>query len=239
MRRLALSWLIICAVIFCAWQASAQLVGEGVFKHPGAAAPSTTTFDPSNKGTIFTLSGGNLIATQNLISNTGQAALARSITSHSSGKYYNEFTPSGGVWSQIYTASFGITNATSSLNVKLGADTNSGVLYQGDGSTYTFFINNASVGPVQPQWFSGNVLGMASDFTNLLWWYRIGAGNWNNSGTANPATGAGGLSLSTLAAGPYYAAVAVIDTGSPGLVWTANFGGSAYANTAPAGFGNW
>jgi hypothetical protein len=32
MRKIILSWLAICAVMFCAWQSSAQLIGESIFK---------------------------------------------------------------------------------------------------------------------------------------------------------------------------------------------------------------
>jgi hypothetical protein len=65
---------------------------------------------------------------------------------------------------------------------------------------------------------------------------RVDAGNWNNSGTANPAIGAGGISISSLNAGPYFAAISQHDTTE---VSTANFGATAYAETVPAGFGNW
>jgi hypothetical protein len=61
---------------------------------------------------------------------------------------------------------------------------------------------------------------------------RVDAGNWNNSRT----TGAGGISISSLNAGPYFAAISQHNTTE---VITANFGATAYAQSVPAGFGNW
>lgn len=195
----------------------------------------TTTFDPAHLGSEFTLSGGNLIATDGAV-DTFNFNVARSIASHSTGKLYNEFIPTGGSWPDAYDASIGITNASTSVNVKLGNDTNSFAYYNNEGQ---IFINAVGVGPTLPPYVSGNVVGMAVDIGNLLLWLRVAGGNWNGSSTANPATATGGISLSTMTGGgPFYAA-AVSFTNDPNPIWTANFGGSAYANAAPSGFGNW
>jgi hypothetical protein len=86
----------------------------------------------------------------------------------------------------------------------------------------------------------GDIVGMAVDLGAQLIWFRFSRSsattNWNNSGAANPATGVGGFSLSTLAAGPYFAFVTLNQSTD---TYTANFGASPYVLAAPSGFGNW
>lgn len=48
---------------------------------------------------------------------------------------------------------------------------------------------------------TGNRVSFAADLDAGLFWVRTGAGNWNNSVTANPATGVGGIDLSWAWAG--------------------------------------
>jgi hypothetical protein len=92
---------------------------------------------------------------------------------------------------------------------------------------------------------NGDTVCVAVDLAAKLIWFKVihlgTAGNWNNSGTANPATGVGGASLGGLAGGPWYPAVSHwFNTDNV----TANFGGGAYAivtagGAVPSGFGNW
>jgi hypothetical protein len=84
---------------------------------------------------------------------------------------------------------------------------------------------------------TGDVIDIALDAGGQLIWIRDNGGNWNGSGTANPATCIGGVSISAIT-GPYYAAIG-IKGGNVGAQVTANFGATAYSFTAPAGFGNW
>src|SRR4029077_13475902 len=74
---------------------------------------------------------------------------------------------------------------------------------------------------------SGDVIGVAVDFTNHLAWFRRNSGNWNNDGTANPATGVGGI---TIAAGSYAPTVG-FGAGGSARTTTGNFGASTYALT--------
>jgi hypothetical protein len=67
-----------------------------------------------------------------------------------------------------------------------------------------------------------------------LWWGRVNDGNWSASVTANPATGVGGSNRAGVT-GALSAAITIYDA-TTGV--TANFGGSAYACAAAAGFGN-
>lgn len=93
-------------------------------------------------------------------------------------------------------------------------------------------INGSSPGTLGVR-STGDIIGMAVDLGAQLIWFRVApAGNWNGSGTANPATGAGGFSISALTP-PLYP---IISSGSTGDIVTANFGGSAFTGAVPAGF---
>lgn len=75
-------------------------------------------------------------------------------------------------------------------------------------------------------------LGFALDFTHSkVWFYNPNAGNWNNSGTANPATNTGGLALGPT--GPLTPAYAPHDTGEQATI---NGGTAAFVNPIPSGF---
>jgi len=81
---------------------------------------------------------------------------------------------------------------------------------------------------------SGSVIGIAVDFTSSLIWFRVGTtGNWNTVGTANPATGTGGLAMG-LAGTALYAYEFVGGTATD--LTTANFGATALAGVVPSGF---
>jgi hypothetical protein len=54
------------------------------------------------------------------------------------------------------------------------------------------------VGSLIETWTAGSVVDVAVDLGGAVIWFRVSGGNWNNSGTANPATGTGGVSLSTM-----------------------------------------
>jgi hypothetical protein len=72
------------------------------------------------------------------------------------------------------------------------------------------------------------VVELAVDIPNKLLWLRKNGGNWNNSGAANPATGAGGLSISSLVGTTINPAFSLQGTGES---WTIN-----KSLTPPSGF---
>jgi hypothetical protein len=111
-------------------------------------------------------------------------------------------------------------------------NTASGVLL----STGEIYANGTGiVGGLNP--YIGHVICIAVDVGAQLFWARIDGGNWNASGTANPATGAGGISFSYMnASNPVAPAFVASDAAFSG---TANFGATSYAQTPPTGFGNW
>lgn len=191
----------------------------------------TTTFDPSNHGPHIVLSNGNLTATSNTLGSSYE--IARSIASHSTGKFYSEKTinanPSTGNGLCV-----GITDATTSLTTYLGSDLHS-IGYFGGGSVD---LNNVTITTIQ-SWTATNVVQEAVDLGAQLIWWNVNNGNWNNSGTANPATGVGGISISTLTAGAYYSAICYQTTAGNQI--TGNWGAASpgYTYSAPSGYGNW
>jgi hypothetical protein len=115
----------------------------------------------------------------------------------------------------------------------LGSD-NNGVGTLNSGNT---LLNFGNLGTAFG-WNTGDVIGIAIDIGGQLIWVKniTQSQPWNNNGSADPATGVGGFSFSTMAAGPYFAAVCVATNGATS---TTNFGATAYTGTAPSGFGNW
>jgi hypothetical protein len=125
-----------------------------------------------------------------------------------------------------------LNNATGQAND--GSTGTNGVLIAGSGR---IVFNNTTLGLYKASSLvTGDVVDVAYDATAQLVWARVNGGNWNNSGTANPATGTGGYSAPITSTGKFFAAVkmpAVSDQ------WTFNFGDTAYTYAAPAGFNNY
>lgn len=198
-------------------------------KAPAVLVP-TTTWNPGAKGGNITLSNGNLTIT----STTTSFGAVRGIASHSTGFYYYEVVVSAST--NIGLIIFGIGNASTNLNSFAGSDNNS-IGYGGDGKIW---LNGANpVAAIQTH-AVGDTVAVATDETHTKMWFKnvTTASGWNNDILANqnPATNTGGISFSTMAAGPWFPA-ASIDTS--GDVLTANFGATAYSQTPPSGFGNW
>lgn len=189
----------------------------------GKVITTTTTFDPSKKGTNVTLSGGNLTVTGSGL------GVVLSIASHSTGKFYLESSITAG------GAAVGFGNASLGLNSFLGASDNDSVACNNVGQ---IFINGAQVGSAISGFGPTNVVQMAVDFVNQKVWWKVDSLGWDNDIIANqnPATNTGGTSFSTINAGPYFAGTTI---GSGSDTSTFNFGGTAYSFTPPAGFGNW
>lgn len=112
-----------------------------------------------------------------------------------------------------------------------------GLLWEGNG---VVIVKNITIGTANA-YVAGDNLGLALDPVNKLIWLRVThsgvPGNWNNSGTANPATGVGGISFSSMTAlglgDRFYPAGAVQIAGDTLL---SRFAASQMLNAAPAGF---
>jgi hypothetical protein len=193
---------------------------------------STITLDPSRLGANTTLSNGNLTATISTLTTYSDAFGTGS--GHSTGKYYFEVTlvsfTSGdasaiGIADTNFPSSAYIGTTHSGANASVGLRISSGGVMMGSSSIATVYTLAQS-----------DVMGVAVDLGSKLIWFRKNASNWNNSGTADPATASGGIDISALAAGSYTPALGLEIASTS---YTANFGATAYAHSAPSGFGNW
>jgi len=138
-------------------------------------------------------------------------------------KTYVEFWLSAGANWHI-----GYANATYSLAAILG-NTNDSVDANPSGNTR---INNGNVG----QWgvsYLGCCVGWAFDPIAKLIWVSLNGANWNNSATANPSTGVGGVSIATINAGPYFP---TFSAASNGAACIGRFGTNDMAFPIPTGF---
>lgn len=201
-----------------------------VFMPKSAGPGGTVTFDPTFNSTPA-YSNGNLTAST---SSAHQAV--RSTVNHNSGKYYCELkviaTPSG---NYDYSFGVGITIYSSTPINALGNDSNlsGGTDVAGDGNYYT--NGNTPTACGISALVNGDIVGIAIDFGGPSIWFRKNGGNWNGSGTANPATPSGGISLSNLSGSLYF----MVNFYNAGTSVTLNFGQTSYSFTVPSGFGNW
>jgi len=189
-------------------------VGSGGVAVTYLASTRVVTFSASDK-TNVTLSNGSLTATSTVT--TGGVRGSYGFTS---GKYYWEYTLP--TWSAALP---GIALASASLTTgSTGA--------AGTTKTSGIVVNGTVPGPSLG--ITGGPIGLAVDFgAKLIWFRTLPAGNWNGSGTANPATGAGGVDISSISTGPLYPSWTGANNAE---VITANFGATAFSGTVPSGF---
>ncbi len=186
----------------------------------------TVLWNTADKSANVTLSGGSLVAT---MTSASQGAV-RADTSFGSGKLYYEVvlgTASG--------SNFGVgwANATSSLSSFIGNDKNGVASYVANAGS-PFFFNNANVGGGGGYAaYASLTLCIAFDIGGKLIWAKYNNGLLNGSTTADPASGTGGISLSTINAGPYFP---VMCANANGASVTANFGVTNFNYAVPAGF---
>ena len=177
-----------------------------------------TTWNPSDLFNV-TLSGSNLTA-----SCSGSGGV-RGATSRSSGKYYWECTWTINTNNLASGLAIGSASLTSPGTGSVTVRRLSGDIFVE--TTDTFSPLNSG-NPI-PQ---SSVIGCAVDLSAQLIWFRLApSGNWNGSGTANPATATGGISISTISG-----ALFPMMSGLTGDIVVANFGGSAFSGAVPAGF---
>ena len=197
---------------------------------------ANTTFNPSDKSTRITLSGSNLIATNNFgISQASVRAVDRQVT----GKFYWEYTyttvTNGSSCGGVATQTWDI-NTTPVSGTGIPGSTGlsqSGNIYAAGSATLSVDGGNVTInfGAIT----SGTVVCIAVDLTARLVWYRVGAGgNWNNNASRNPATGVGGVYVHSIGVGiPLYP---IVSCGTLNDQITANFGDTAFTGAVPSGY---
>lgn len=190
---------------------------------------ANTTWNPADL-TNLTLSGGNLVATASS-GNGGVRAVDRFLT----GKYYFEVTETFSLGGGTMT--IGVANANANLSTGYNAPTNVATVFNNSGSS--IFVNSGTaVGSLGVTLVTGNIISVALDLDNKRIWFRLApSGNWNGSGTANPATNTGGFDITALFGGGSLTIGPAAFFGSSGSrVATANFGNTAFSGAVPAGF---
>jgi hypothetical protein len=187
------------------------------------------TFNPSDKSSNVTLSNGNLTMS---IGGSLPFSDARTTVSNSTGTAYFEASINGAA--QHYGV--GVCLGTYNLSTNFNSGGTGACIVDGTGTVY---LNGSAVSGVSVgSWTSSSqIVCVAVDFSNRLIWFRVNAGNWNGSGTANPATGTGGISLTgSLASGALFG-VGSMNTGfTGGELLTANFGATSFSQSVPSGF---
>lgn len=178
---------------------------------------AATLLDSNAKSAGIALSGGNLVATS---SAAGTAASTRNLT----GKHYFE----GVITTLTGTPSIGLLNHISGFSTALlGADVNS-LAYRSSGAVV---VNNVTLSTIAA-YVAGDRVDGALDPANRLVWFRVNGGNWNNNVANDPATGVGGIDISSMTLGTLRAAIGASVTGT---VWTMKFS-TAFTGAAPSGY---
>jgi len=202
-------------------------IGGGVYTGTVAAGPppSTTTWDTVNKNANVVLSNGNLTASSGTAT-TANTSGRGSQTITTGQKIYGEFTATVNTGNSL----IGVVNASFSFaNFNyLGIDTNGIGLLPSGGVLYNNGIPASYSG-----FTTGDVISVAVDFNAGLMWWRINAGNWNNSGAANPATGVGGQTIGVT--GNLFWAYGLIYDGATQNAFIGKFS-SPFTFSVPAGF---
>jgi hypothetical protein len=185
----------------------------------GGTTLDTATEHPSG---LVDFSNGNLTATANIAGNQVKSWTVAPVI-----KTYTEATldAHNGGWQ----GALGLLLSNKSFT-SWGGDTDSfGVMCDGE-----IWLEGVSQGDLGGDIGVGGRLCMAVDRANNLVWVRHNNGNWNNNGSANPATGTGGISISGLPAGDLFFAL-YIDA-PIGAAMTLHSERESWEYTAPAGF---
>lgn len=199
---------------------------------------STSTFDPANKSANITLSGGNLTASNATSSSWSSVA---STTSHSSGKYYFEMQPTAmgnGGNGQMLGFGSALPGAYPGSNA-----TSYGYQCHSNPTTSDSYYNGSSAGTNRYRYCSVNdVMGFAIDLTAQKVWIQncTAATGWNvgTGGTQDPASGAGGLSISGIS-GSIFALWGGDGSSTTSTVVFNPSGLSGNTCTIPSGFNQW
>jgi hypothetical protein len=182
---------------------------------------ANTQWNGSDKSANVTLSGLNLIAVA-----SGASAWVRAVDKQITGKFYWECTPT--VWGNANTGvGFSTPNVTTPVPTSIGTCVviKSGVIN----------VDGVSSGSTLGARAAADVISVAVDFGARLTWFRVAAaGNWNGSATANPATGAGGVAITSSGVGVPAFPLAIMGANLDAI--TANFGDTAFTGTVPSGF---
>jgi hypothetical protein len=216
--------------------------GEAIFDALASTViASGMNWDPVTVAAV-NLSNGNLTATNTGTTSTNQGAHVAFANAISAGKLYfevtlNTFTGGAGVGVGIGSTAAtyaGISTAATSGSMCMAVGhTGTGTIMAGPGGNTGYSIGART---------SGNVIGVAVDFTDQLCWFRLcPSGLWNGTSNHNPAVpGPGGIPMTSGGNVPFvtFGNGLAGQAGVAGNVWTANFSGP-FVGAIPAGFTAW
>lgn len=189
----------------------------------------------ANTGLVFSGTGG-LTVHATLASSLRAGAIAQTLEGKKSGKWYVEWTcntASGQVDGVGIVDSRGVYGGAFMGDDGFGFELGWGYYTNGHVAHHNTTVVSTST------WGNGDVIGCAIDLDNARLWWRVNGGGWvGTTGTPDPATNTNGFDISTMLAHGLRVYPAVNLSGSSAN-FTVNFGASAYAHTAPSGFGGW
>jgi hypothetical protein len=186
------------------------------------------TWDTSTAVNVA-LSGGNLTATTTGTS-AGQGVRTADVFGRDNGKLYYEITNSTLIGGSAPNGA-GVGTTTSTYAAMISTATTGAMVYFFSGNIWAGGLNTGiSLGARA----NGDVIGVAVDLDNRkIWFKKVNGtpGNWNNSGSADPATNAGGVTVPAGLMVPFNTHGAVA-----GNITVTNFGASGFTGTVPSGF---
>lgn len=229
MLRLLCASLILLTLADSALSGSLTLLGVG--KPAAAGGGGAAAWNPADAGSSLTISGTGNVTMLYTGATFGAHYSVRSTTSHSTGKFYVEFTMSVG---SSGASKVGLMDAGAPINPGYIGQQLYGIGYE---TTNAVFYNNGSniSNGFMPTFTTGDVIGMAVDLVNNRIWWRKNGGSWNGT-TDDPTNSATGYDISAMAPGkPLFLA-------SGGLSQFGSGDGNTINPTPaspPSGYGNW
>lgn len=195
----------------------------------GAAAIGSTavTWNPSDKSSLITLSGSDLVATRTGATDA-QAAVRATLSRPASdaGGYYFEVVITSASSSPFVAV--GVANSAQSMTNYIGSSADSWSYYEETGQK----ITNASLTSYGASYTTGDVIGVLLKNGKL---YFRKNGTWQNSADVAAETGAAFTGLT----GDLYPAVSMFRSDSPAHVLTGRFKASAFSGSIPSGASAW
>lgn len=216
-----------------------QATGQGAFTDYAPAAGSrlaseTVTYSSVTRGAahacvrVSTAPQGSGLTMASIGANSASVS-KRSLT----GKTYWEMKAD----TIVGTMGPGIVAGDFNYNTQMGADRQA-LAYQSGGNIR---LNGQNLAVIS-SYAQGDVIGIAYDPGSKLIWFRVNNGDWNNDGTADPATGVGGIdtnATSSLTTAAVFWPNSVYPGASfsvAGGCMTAAFASADWAYSAPSGF---
>ena len=188
-----------------------------VAPHRFAAIAPIGALNPLDTSPDITLSNSNRTAT----STFSQWRSSRSITAHSAGRYYLEWTYNGGG-----DGILGFMDSAASLASYVGSSADS----CGYRAVYMAWYGTAAGGLASAP-VAGDIICVSINLNTRKFWVRLNGGYWNGSAGNDPVTGVGGASLGTSMTAAVYAAISVQIVGQQ---WTLNSGQVPFAQAMPS-----